>query len=193
MRREIRRIVAATVLVLGGCAFTTWAQQPAPAPTGKFPALTSENLEKKEVHLPGDFQGERNLLLIAFEHAQQKDVNTWAAQMKQFEDADKGFRFYELPTIEQKSSMGKWIITSGMRAGIGDKQARERTITLFIDKEPFKQALHIDSEKRIFALLVDRGGNVLWRGEGVYTDGLGKSLMEYLKKMANTTATAPTH
>jgi len=41
-----------------------------------FPSVKASNLEKRDFNLPADFEGERNLLLVAFEREQQKDVDT---------------------------------------------------------------------------------------------------------------------
>jgi len=166
------------------------AQQVDVVSVGKFPALESETLEKHAVQLPQDFQGERNLLFIAFEREQQKDIDTWLTQMKRYEDIDKGFRYYEIPTIEKMNRFMRWFINTGMRHGITEKKARERTITLYIDKEAFKKSLQIPDEQKIYALVVDRSGNVLWRATGPYDDANGKSLQQFLEKSAVTPATA---
>jgi hypothetical protein len=158
------------------------AQQGDTASLGKFPVLKSETLEKQAVQLPQDFQGERNLLFIAFERGQQKDIDTWLAQMKRYADLDKGFCYYEIPTIESMNRLMRWFINTGMRSGIPDKKARERTITLYIDKEPFKKSLQIPDEKKIYAMVVDRSGNVLWRATGPYDEANGKRLQEFLEK-----------
>ena len=49
-----------------------------------FPIVKASNLEKRELSLPADFEGERNLLLVAFEREQQKNVDTWLREMKHF-------------------------------------------------------------------------------------------------------------
>jgi len=139
-------------------------------------------LSVRHFQLPQDFQGERNLLLIAFERGQQKDIDTWLAQMKRYADLDKGFCYYEIPTIESMNRLMRWFINTGMRSGIPDKKARERTITLYIDKEPFKKSLQIPDEKKIYAMVVDRSGNVLWRATGPYDEANGNRLQEFLEK-----------
>jgi len=162
--------------------FAVRAQQGAVSSFGKFPALESETLEKQVVQLPQDFRGERNLLLIAFERDQQKDIDTWLTQMKRYEDIDRDFRYYEIPTIEKMNRFMRWFINTGMRHGVPDKKARERTITLYIDKEPFKKSLQIPDEKKIYAMVVDRSGNVLWRATGPYDEANGRSLREFLEQ-----------
>lgn len=185
MVRASQSLLIAILLVLARIfAIASHAQQPDTTSLGNFPPLKSETLEKQVVQLPQDFQGERNLLFIAFARKQQKDIDTWLAQMKRYEDLDKGFRYYEITTIDKMNRFTRWFINTGMRNGIPDKKARERTITLYIDKEPFKRLLQIPDEKKTYDMVVDRSGNVLWRATGDYDEAKGKSLQEFLKKAA---------
>jgi hypothetical protein len=41
-----------------------------------------------------------------------------------------------------------------MRAGIPDQTARERTVTLYLEKEAFKSALDISDENYIYLFLI---------------------------------------
>ncbi len=150
-----------------------------------FPAVATESLAGKKYALPQDFEGDRNLVLIAFERDQQKNVDTWLHQIKQFEQLDSGLRVYELPTISRLDPFRRWFINTGMRRGIPDQSARARTLTLYLDKSSFKTSLKIDGEKTIYALLVNRAGQVLWRAEGDYDDSKAASLKLRLKELAN--------
>jgi hypothetical protein len=150
---------------------------------GRFPQLQASNLEKRLLNLPGDFEGSRNLLLVAFQRGQQAQVDTWLREMKRFEEVDPGFRYYELPTIQSPNRLLRWIIDTGMRRGIPDSKARARTITLYIDKAPFLKALGMTDEKHIYCFLVDRTGRVLWRTEGVFEESKGLGLHDALKKL----------
>lgn len=145
------------------------------SPGPHFPTVKASNLEKRTFNLPADFEGERNLVLVAFEREQQKDVDTWLREMKHFE-VDPGFRYYELPTIQRPNAFTRWFIDSGMRRGIPDRKAREHTITLYLEKKPFLDSLLISDQKKIYAFLVDRKGNVLWRSEGRFDENKGAGL-----------------
>lgn len=146
---------------------------------GTFPKLTASNLQKKSLSLPGDFAGERNLLLIAFQRKQQENVDTWLREMKRFESFPD-FRYYELPTISKLNPIARWFINRGMRSGIPDPEARGRTITLYLDKDEFKKALKLPDENRIYAILVDRAGRVQWRAEGDFDEAKAGSLRQAL-------------
>jgi hypothetical protein len=154
---------------------------PEHSPGARFPRVKGSNLEKRTFSLPTDFEGERNLLLVAFERDQQKDVDTWLREMKRFEELDPGFRYYELPTIQRPNAFTRWFIDTGMRRGIPDRKARERTITLYLDKKPFCDALLISDQKKIYQFLVDRNGKVLWRSEGLFDETKGASLRSVLE------------
>lgn len=149
----------------------------------QFPRLQASNLEKRSFNLPEDFEGMRNLLLVAFQREQQEQVDTWLREMKRFEDVDPDFRYYELPTIQSPNRLVRWFIDTGMRRGIPDRKARARTITLYIDKQPFLKALGIPEEKHIYCFLVDRTGRILWRTEGVFDESKASSLKEFLQKL----------
>lgn len=147
-----------------------------------FPPVKASNLDKREFSLPEEFEGVRNLVLIAFERQQQKDVDTWLQKLDRFENLDPAFRYYELPTIERPSAFMRWFIDSGMRRGIPDQKARERTITLYLDKKAFCEALLIADQKKIYAFLIDRSGRVMWKAEGAFDAAKGESLKNALTR-----------
>ena len=171
--------ILATVTVAGAGILDTESEDLAPAPKGTFPKLKASNLENQTFSLPEDFAGDRSLLLIAFQREQQANVDTWLHQMKRFETSP-GFHYYELPTIDRLNPFFRWFINSGMRRGIPDRNARARTITLYLDKPSFRKALNIPDEKRIYAILVDRSGRVLWRAEGDFDEAKAASLQAVL-------------
>ncbi len=147
----------------------------------RFPQLTSENISGKTMRLPGDFEGDRNLLFIAFQREQQKNVDTWLHEIRRFTELDPKLHYYELPTISRLNGLARWFINGGMRRGIPDQGQRDRTITLYLDKKPFLESLHITDESRVYAIVVDRQGNVLWRAEGDFAEDKARSLRDFLQ------------
>jgi hypothetical protein len=148
--------------------------------SAKFPPLKASNLNGQELQLPLDFQGDLNLVLIAFRREQQNNVDTWLAQLPKIRQGHPKLAYYELPTISRLNPLTRWFIDKGMRGGIPDKQQRARTITLYIDKKPFREALQLPSEDRIYALLLNKAGEVVWRADGDYCEASGKSLEKFL-------------
>lgn len=68
-----------------------------------------------------------------------------------------------------------------MKAGIPSTETRGRTITLYIDKEPFKTALSIDNEDTIYLFLVKNNGEILYGTSGPYTKDGENAILEILR------------
>jgi hypothetical protein len=108
-------------------------------------------------------------------------VDTWIPFAQEAEAVFPGFIYYELPTIYEMPVLSRTFINEGMRAGIPDQTARERTITLYLDKVNFKSALEIPNEDDIYLFLVDREGEILWRDQGAFTQAKAESLLAVLQ------------
>lgn len=148
--------------------------------SARFPVVTSPNLEGRTFTLPRDFEGELNVVFVAFERQQQRDVDSWVPFVKSLLARTPNAEYYEIPTIKRMVAPMRWMINRGMRGGIDDFGARERTITLYLDKEPFKRALGISTEREIHVLVVDREGRVRWRTAGAFSEDKGQSLARAL-------------
>ena len=152
-------------------------------PTGSeisFPVVSGSNLMREEFEFPRDFEGKYNLVIIPFQQIQQRDVNTWIPAAQELERRYDGLIYYELPTIYQLPTISRTFINEGMRAGIPDQTARERTITFYVDKEVFKKSLAIETEDVIQLMLVDQQGKILWREVGLFSEDKAQSLVDVL-------------
>jgi hypothetical protein len=146
-----------------------------------FPLVSGFNLNRQEFIFPQDFEGDLNLIIVPFQQYQQQIVNTWIPFAQEAEVTFPGFIYYELPTIYEMPVLSRTFINEGMRAGIPDQTARERTITLYLDKSKFKSALDIPNENDIYLFLVDQNGEILWRANGAYTQEKADSLQQFIQ------------
>jgi len=147
-----------------------------------FPSVEGLNLQRKRVQLPDDFAGEINLLAIAFQQWHQEVVNSWIPFLEELERSVPGLHYYELPTIQRLDPLSRVFINEGMRAGIRDRTTREKTITLYVDKQAFRESLSLPDESTIYLLAVDRAGNVLWRTQGPFSPAKTRSLLQMLRE-----------
>jgi hypothetical protein len=151
--------------------------------TKKFPDVCGNNLNGKSIQIPSQLKGEYNILLVPFQQWQQGLVNSWVPILVNLMENNSRFDFYELPTIRKMNFFIKRMIDGGMRGGIPSKDTRGRTVTLYIDKAPFKDALDIPTEDTLYLYLVDREGTIHWRNSGELTDEKATSLEEALEKV----------
>lgn len=157
--------------------------------SSKFPTVSGFNLNRQELEFPRDFGGDLNLLFVPFLQYQQTIVNTWIPLADKLESSFPELAYYELPTINELPALSRTFINEGMRAGIPNAKARERTITLYIDLTGFMRALSIPTKDEVHVLLVDRQGSILWRTTGSSDEAKGSALAgaiaSYLRRAAS--------
>lgn len=133
-----------------------------------FPVVNGSNLRREKITLPQDFEGQFNLTFIAFQQWQQEEVNSWIPLAENLEEQFPGLVYYELPTIRSLGTFSRFFINEGMRAGIPSQKSRERTITLYLDKDEFRSTLSMEDENHIYILLFNKQGEEFWRERGSY-------------------------
>ena len=180
MLRHTTILLAVMTLASNASAQRQEVRVPNADTLGSFPRAVGSNLEGWKFTLPFDLEGKLNVVAIAFKREQQADVDSWMPFLAKTAASHPERRVYEIPTLGRLYRFMQSFIDGGMRRGIPDAQVRAATITLYIDKAPFKRALRITDEDRIHVLLVDRDGRVYWRAEGAYDPARGAELMERL-------------
>lgn len=153
-----------------------------------FPTVTGKNLNSEEFTLPVDFTGRVNIVLVAYQREQQSEIDTWLTLARELEaEFPETVRYWELPTISSGYRWMSFIIDSGMRSGIPDSTARERTITLYIDRGLFLEALEIPDMETVDVFLLDDAGYVRWRARGPGTDDTGEALRQAVEELVGAT------
>ena len=131
-----------------------------------FPKITGIDLDGKKQELPTVFKNKFNLVIVAFKREQQAEVDTWIKAAEPILKENSNLSFYEIPLIYELSSFSRMWVNNGMRLGIPDEVARKRTITVYTNREEFFRITKMQEDK-IYALLIDARGKILWKAEGV--------------------------
>jgi hypothetical protein len=164
MMTQPRHLIFLPTLMALALPLPVGAQQKA-----RFPKATGTNLEKKRFTLPGDLQGDLNIVILGFQREQQAAIDAWIPTTKELCATTPALRYYELPVLQKTTPQEEAFVDAAMTRGIPDREARDRTITLYLDKKPFAQSLGIADENAIHILLMDRQGGIVWSGEGQHT------------------------
>ncbi len=134
----------------------------------KFPGVTATSLTNRSYQVPRDLDGELNVVIVAFQQWQQDWVDTWIPSLQRLAHEHQMLRVYEMPTMSRFNALYRFMIDNGMRAGIPDKAVRAATLCAYIDIPPFARALQLPGYDSIYLFLLDRSGEILWRGQGPY-------------------------
>ncbi len=148
----------------------------------KFPEIKGRNLEGKNYTLPYTLEGKYNIVIVPFLQYQQLIVNPWVDYLAKLQKKFPFFEFYEIPTLSMGYTPMRFMIDGGMKAGIADLKARQRTITIYINKRKFKKKLGIKTEKTIYLYLL-KNDEILWSDKGELTENKGKSLEDFLEEI----------
>ena len=155
-----------------------------------FPTVSGKNLDRKKLTFPRDFPAKFNLIIMAFYQRQQLDVNTWLPFVDKLDEENNEFTYFEFPVVYKMNAVRQFFLNEGMRAGILDQGAREKTVTLYLDKKSFLDQLGIDSQSEIQLFLVEEKGNVIWQEAGVYTSNKVQGLLSILESKNNPEASS---
>jgi len=147
---------------------------------GRFSATQATSLDGRHMHLPADFSGQLNLVIISFAREQQQQVDSWIPAARKIESSHGAFRYYELPTMSRQNLLYRWWFDDALRSNTTDKALRSRILTAYVNKRSFKKSLDIKNEKRVVAILVDPKGQVYWRADGAYKDTDTSALLSVL-------------
>jgi hypothetical protein len=164
-----RFLALMTLLGLSACIGTGQNTDIQAKGEGKIPAMTGIDLLGEDRPIPDSFKGELNIVTFAFEREQQANVDTWIPSAEALVDEIDGLDFYEIPLIYEMNPVMRGWVNNGMRSGIPGERARERTITVYTDRDEFLNMMDMTTET-IYTLLVNREGSILWREEGDMTD-----------------------
>jgi hypothetical protein len=148
-----------------------------------FPTVSGSNLLRQKLTLPKDFKGRLNVVFVPFQQWQQDEVNSWIPLVQELEQQVEGLCYYELPTIQSRDVLSRTFINEGMRAGLPNPKTRERTITLYLDKVPFRHALEMPDEEHIYVLVVDHQGQVLYTTRGPCRPEAGEELSRTIREL----------
>ena len=112
------------------------------------------------MQIPAGFEGNLNIVFVAFQQRQQRDIDSWLPFVTQLAAHDPNLLVYETPGSTWTRCDGS-SSTAASALGIPDHSTRTRTITLYTDRDALRQALDLPSQETMYVLVIDRQGRVL--------------------------------
>ena len=146
--------------------------------------MTTRDLEGWTVELPEGLSGAVNLVVLAFERDHQYPIETWLPHFARLEEQFPGLEVWEVPALSRGYRIWRGAIDGGMRAGIPDRHVRRHTLTAYLNLGDLQRSLELPDLDDIYLLLVDRTGDVRWRGRGGYSEATLAALSVALQAVA---------
>ncbi|MDE0857353.1 MAG: hypothetical protein OSA38_02160 [Candidatus Poseidoniaceae archaeon] len=134
-----------------------------------FPTITGKNLNKQVTAIPDDFSEQPLIVIAAFQRWHQNLVDESMENLDKMNMNDT-HTVIELPVIKKSSMLQRMRLDGLMRAAISDFGVRQRTITVYLDKQAFRDSLNIPNEDTMYWFVVDHTTkSILLRGSGIMT------------------------
>ena len=141
-----------------------------PATMPGFPRLEARSLNGRTYRLPGDLEGENNVVIVGFEWWQQELIDSWVPFLEELVRRRPRLRFYELVAVSRLRLPARGIIDGGMAAGIPDRRVRARTLTTYTDLRGLLAGLDLGGTQDVAAFLTGPAGRISWRATGAHDD-----------------------
>lgn len=131
-----------------------------------FPSIQGKNLNKRSLTIPDDFTEKNLFIIVAFLQWQQRAVDEIIENLEA-NDVHLTHHIIEVPVIQQTTWLRQVRLDTLMRMGIRDREVRQRTITVYLDKKEFQASLNIPNDDSIHWFVVDHATKkILSRGMG---------------------------
>ena len=131
-----------------------------------FPSIQGKNLNKRSLTIPDDFTEKNLFIIVAFLQWQQRAVDEVIEHLEA-NDVHLTHHIIEVPVIQQTTWLRQVRLDTLMRMGIRDREVRQRTITVYLDKKEFQASLDIPNDDSIHWFVVDHATKkILMRGAG---------------------------
>ena len=157
-----------TLLFVVGCQSNE--EQEVTVSGEEFPTIQGRNLNKEDKSVPVDFVDKDLIVIVAFQQWHQALVDE-TIELLEKNGVGETHNIIEVPTVQKSSKLNEIYLDGIMRAAIRDDRIRNRTITAYLDKESFKNALDIPDEQTIYWYLIKKDSNVIQKsGHGVISE-----------------------
>ncbi len=128
----------------------------------KFVRFSTTTLSGESFSVPDNLTSERNIIVLAFDHKEQKEINRWLRQLQPV----SGATVYEIPVVADKYKPYRQAIELFMRRQLPGPEYQKNTLPFYGGKNKIQQQLGLADQDGIFVYLIDKEANILWQTKG---------------------------
>lgn len=157
---------------------------------GQLPSFMARTLDQQAMAVPGGLPAERTLALITFRSSQRAHIDGWIQGLNL--QADPSIAWLRMPVLNDPGSTAarSAIETKLLRNYPADAE-RARLVPVFTDRERFVRSAGLRGTDEVYAVVINRQGDVLARAEGAFDADKADKLRETLQPQGAQEASRP--
>ena len=168
-------------LIAAGLAFALALAAPTDSSVmGHLPAFMSQTLTHQPVAVPEGLPSERTLALITFKRGQHAQAESWIQGLNLRNDAS--IAWMRMPVLNDPGTQtGRSAVENKLLRHFPADTERARLVPVFTDRANFVRSAGLNGTDQVYAVVVNRQGDVLARVEGQFDPCKAHALRETLQ------------
>ncbi len=146
---------------------------------GRLPPLVAKGVDRQTVALPAELPGVRTLVLVTFGADQRSDAEGWINGL-QLRDSPL-IRWVRMPVINDPGDeAGRTAKEERLFGHYSANADRKTLLAVFTDRPAFLRNAGLGAHDRVYAMVLNRDGEILARAEGPFDADRAEALRETL-------------
>lgn len=148
---------------------------------GRLPAFMAQTLLRQPVAVPEGLPSDRTLALITFQRGQHAQVESWIQGMNLRNDPS--ITWMRMPVVNDPGThVGRSAVENRLLKHYPADAERAKLVPVFTDRASFVRSAGLSSTDQVYAVVVNRQGEVLARVEGQFDADKAQTLRETLQQ-----------
>ena len=155
---------------------------------GQLPTFIAKTLDSQTIAVPDGLPAERTLALITFRSTQRPHIDSWIQGLNL--QRDSSISWMRMPVLNDPGNAdARSAIENKLLQRYPADAERSRLLPVFTNREQFVRAAGLNGTDQVYALVINRRGEVLARAEGAFDPDKAQNLRETLLQRYERTAT----
>ena len=136
------------------------------APATHLPPAEGVRLDGSAIALPAGFEARATLVVLSFQDDVAALSDQWARLGRRLAETYPGLEVSEVIVWPPRLRMLGDLALTRTRLRAEAAGTLRTSVVLYAKRKPIRRALQIRRDSDVTAFLVDRGGEIAWRGDG---------------------------
>jgi hypothetical protein len=150
---------------------------------GRLPDFMAQTLLRQPVAVPQGLPSDRTLALITFQRGQHAQVESWIQGLNLRNDPS--ITWMRMPVVNDPGTpVGRSAVENRLLKHYPADTERANLVPVFTDRASFVRSAGLGSTDQVYAVVVNREGEVLARVEGQFDADKAQTLRETLRQQS---------